>query len=250
MSAKILHFALFSAILFCSGSAKAGLLITEVMYSPFADPLSLSPDASPGEWIELFNTGPGVVDLSQYELVDGAGHSFGSMSGSLGSNESIVVYNSLFALIGPSTYDLNLFPTKWGLSSSVKTLPLELWQSMSDPLILPSESRTLTLKEIGLSGATLMTLADFDSAGWPSPPEGYSIFLNDLANPEQPVSWLATSGVADGDIDSEQGDFGSPGFVPHSIGVPSVPEPTSLAIFAGLLSVPFSRRRQGRAIRE
>nr|WP_161501556.1 lamin tail domain-containing protein [Rhodopirellula sp. SM50] len=247
MLARSFQLLVLVACLFSAANARAGLVITEVMFNPFADPFSIDPDTAPNEWIELFNTGPGTIDLSEYKLVDGNGDSFGAMSGSLASNESIVVYNSDFAQIGPTDFDYSLFSTKWGLDASVKTLALTSWQPMSDPLIDPSESKTLKLLSLVPTETTVVSLEDFANdvtKDWPTPVEAYSMYLSDLSNPS-PDKWFTIDALTPGFVDSEQGDFGSPGYVEFSAAPPTVPEPHSMAVFALLTcSVTMYRRRR------
>lgn len=51
------------ALTFCAASAHAALLISEVVYN------ELGSDTT-GEWIEIFNTGPNTIDLSNYKIGD------------------------------------------------------------------------------------------------------------------------------------------------------------------------------------
>jgi hypothetical protein len=54
-------------LLLCASSALADIVVNEIMYNPTADQGS----DSYFEWVELWNTGDGAVDLSDWSLTDG-----------------------------------------------------------------------------------------------------------------------------------------------------------------------------------
>jgi hypothetical protein len=64
MNARILRFVFCScAVLALAAPARAGLLISEVVFN------EVSSDTT-GEWIEIYNTGPNAIELTNYKIGD------------------------------------------------------------------------------------------------------------------------------------------------------------------------------------
>ena len=248
MFVRILQCVSLAVCFFIASHAHAGLIITEVMFNPIPNPDLLNPGPADTEWIELYNTGPGSVDLSNYALVDGEDVSFGILSGTLAANEAIVLYDSYFALTNPTDptpiYDFSRFSSKWGLTSAVKTLALFDWQLMALDLN-PTKSKTLRLIELNPLLSEVVSLVRFDNydpGSWPDPVSGHSMYLTDPTDPS-PENWLTTDPLSIGD--NEIGEYGSPGFVDFSTSILSAPEPSSIVVFACITgTVAFGRPKR------
>lgn len=252
MFSRTLRFVFLTVCFTISSQASAGLIITEVMFNPLND--SLNPFPPPTEWVELFNTGPGDIQLDEYRLVNGNGVSFGDLTGTLGSNRAIVLYDKFFAIDGPPvagvfTYDLTKFATKWGIDQA-DTLALDNWQPMANASVDPNISKTLRLIEIGPPENELVSLVRFDLSTpdrWPYSIAGHSMYLSDLTDPS-PGNWLTTPDLVASS--GEVKEFGNPGIVDFSAGANSLPEPSSFAIFTGVLCVSTLGRRRRRPFPE
>jgi hypothetical protein len=88
----------FLALVFVLGSAQpalCGLSINELMADPDSDwDGDGAYDYRDDEWVEVYNDGPGDVDLSSYLLGDAEGLLTYSFSGVLSEGEALVVYGS------------------------------------------------------------------------------------------------------------------------------------------------------------
>lgn len=246
---RMLLVAFLTMVSMVASQVNAGLVITEIMYDPFtvpSGPIGPVVDSSTNQWIEVFNTGPVGLNLSDYKLVNGADESFGVLPNEiLAPNEAIVFYNSTFAQTGPTTFDYTLFPTEWwGFGYTQRAVALHTWRPMMDDLN-PVVSKTLKLVSNGPPETTLVSLVNFDSVsgGWPAPVNGYSIYLSNLNDPS-PGNWSTVNSLTAGYIDPEVGNYGSPGFVEFAASSLAVPEPSSMVIFGFMVSTaPLLRRR-------
>ncbi|QDV43202.1 hypothetical protein Enr13x_30570 [Stieleria neptunia] len=262
MLARSFQFSVLVAFLFGAANANAGLVISEVMYNPIQGDSDIPQFAY--EWIEIANFGSSSVDLSDYELAlqiqdpsdladSGVELSFGPLTGNLASNSSLVLYAAEYPFDDGLNIDIianDQLLVSLGLDSS-NSLGLEPWQSLSDQLNTGSLSLHLTSTSVPDS----FSLNNFNTdTSWPTPEPGHSIFLDNLSG-TQGSDWLATTSenlVATNNFGlsgTEAGNFGSPGLVQFPAGPPAtVPEPTSLAIFAGLIcgTVGLRRRRSRR----
>ncbi|QEF99604.1 hypothetical protein Mal15_36700 [Stieleria maiorica] len=234
MFARSFQHLVFAAIVCSAAFAQAGVVITEVNYNPEGADENY-------EYIELYNASATSVDLSNYELThSGNFEVFGSLSGQLAPGETIVLYND----------NLGAFSNfSWSPPQPIRSLAVTDWRSLQPGLNPPS----LTLAEITPADPANpyeFSMFDFDDTfgdGWPTPEVGKSIFLMDLTS-YAPSNW-ATSDPLHGFalLDSENSGIGSPGYQLFPVpGPPTVPEPTSLAVFAvlGLGSVSVRRRRR------
>jgi len=112
---KYFRFAILFLLIGLPPIAEAGLSINEIMADPSVD---WDGDGSYNyrndEWVELYNSGPGHVDLSEYLLSDDAGlWTYGFDPGvSLSAGEAVVIYGSQSLLWqqanGHSSYGFNM----------------------------------------------------------------------------------------------------------------------------------------------
>jgi len=204
-----------AAIVFATGSARAGMVITEWMYAPASAPL--------GEFIEFTNKGPGPVDMSTYNFDDNdplQGLTSLAAFGMVAANESVILTDDV----------ASTFRTNWGLPASVK--------------IIGGNTNNLGRSDaINLfDGSTLIDNLTYNDQGTGSVAgpraNGFSASIP-LANttPPSEAASSATRAVA-GDV------FGSTTNLQGDVGNPSItPEPASLGLLAcgAVLCV---RRRQ------
>ena len=255
MSSRPLKFAFVILIVMSKSNLFAGLIFTEVMYNPTIDS-GVQPAVY--EWIEIFNAGPTTVNLNEYNL---KGLDFGTQeyfnwydggdlpSVSIASNEAIILYNEFFDHEPPYLH----FDEAWyDVPTGIQTVAILDWIALSDDL------ETLSLIEIASGDVT--SIVEFTDAPWPDPAKGYSIFLKDLNDPLNSASWdthdpvtLGMVGIdgllSSGDLlDTEYGDYGSPGFVTFPTSAPMLPEPTSAAIFGSMLVMTFGIRRRRKSM--
>ena len=99
------------AVAFTSASARAGLVITEVMSS--------SGTGGTGDWFELTNTGPGTVDLTGYKMDDNSFNS--ALSVALTGVPSLAAGATAVFIEGTDT-DVAAFRTFWGGSVATATI--------------------------------------------------------------------------------------------------------------------------------
>ncbi|QDV82936.1 lamin tail domain-containing protein [Stieleria magnilauensis] len=248
MLARSCQLLVLVACLIGVANANAGLVITEVMYSPLSDV-----SKSFGEWVEIYNDSPSSsapIDLADYDLNVGSttfndtvthmGIEYADLSGFLGAGEVAVLIDGNYPFSGLDIEDD--FRAQWTLPNSVKVLPLFNWTSLHD-----SPDLTLLNRETSAEN----TLTDYRNSPWPDAIEpGQSITLRGLGYPNTAGgNWVGSKSLFAMIGSGSENEYGSPGFAPAPLGPPAtVPEPSSLAIFAGLIcgTVGLRRRRSRR----
>ncbi len=208
-----------------SGSAAAGLVITEIMY----DPASAEPA---WEWVELYNNTGALIDFSATKYVfddddDPSLTAANITSGMIAQGATGVLFNA-----GASGTTLANMQAAWG--SDINFIPVSNWTDMTnggDTIAIWSslasyqaETQSTTMPRRTTShAAAVVAYDDNAAAGWPNNNNAGSIFLADLmSNPSTPSSWkLSNNGnsrapqaVLAEVVDHPGGDVGSPGFVP------------------------------------
>lgn len=170
-----------------SGSAPQ-LVISEIMY----DPASAEDD---WEWIEIYNAGPGAVDLAGFVIDDnnGVAHTAANIAaGSIPAGVSAILYNA-------DDITAADFMAAWG---NVTLIAVTDWSAMA----LNNGGDTLGIWEsfADYSGDhqtqlnTIEQVVYDDANGWPNNDGAGSIFLNDLsADNNVGINWtLSTDGAS------------------------------------------------------
>lgn len=160
------------------------LIITEIMYDP------AGPEPA-WEWVELYNFGAKVVDLSGLVLDNGDSVGLASpniLSGIVLPGETAVLYNaSAISAVG--------FRAAWG--AGVPLVPVSPWAPLANTggRVGLWESIGAYLNDHQLHTRTFDTVAyDFFNSGFPTPANGESIFLVDLnLDNSLPSSWDVSS---------------------------------------------------------
>jgi len=209
-----------------AGSAAVGgsIIISEIMYNPN----SSESDPNDVEWLELYNNGPGVVDVSGWFIQDEDGQTGGLPAATtIGPFEAVVVF--------PDTQSVADFQAAWGAGYDL--YPVSAWafptaggiQNLSN-----SPSPTNEILTVRDSGGVVIDEANFDDEGdWPSDsPDGPSIYVLpdflDATSNDNGLNWArsvvgvdgAYGNVVTGDFGGT--DVGSPGrLVPVAKGRPT-----------------------------
>ena len=228
---------LSAAFALSASSARAGLVITEVMYKPLS--------ATPFTWVEVYNAGPGAIVLDDYLLED----EFGNLTFfyDLPPSPSVSLTPGRFALLfDVGSSDPSFIPTiesafrdNWDVDANALLIPV---RAFFPPFI----GNELQLGEWFSSGIQPrgQPVANFRPPSGPAPVTGQSVYRTNTANlAEDPIWALSTTGV--GGISGTstgggEGGLGSPGFFNNSV----VPEPSSLAIFLSIGWLGLSRPRR------
>ena len=210
------------------------VIITELMYNP--DSQETGNDRA--EWVEIYNTGPGTVDISNWKLRDEAvTPSSGFPGGTLISPDEAVV------IVAPNVTVAD-FQAAWGMG-------YQIIQS-GTPVVVLGNSPSSVVDVLELIDDSAMTVDEVnydDSGNWPSDPGGPSIYLlptalSRTAN-DSSANWSISATGVDGAFNNtttvifDGTDTGSPGIVP---------EPTGLALssFGMLTLLTFTRHRHRR----
>lgn len=219
-----------------TGSARADVIISEIMYNPNSS--EMSPILS--EWIEIYNNGNSSVDISGWSIRDEDGTSTTLIPGGsfIAPGEAVVLYSD------------NLTPTQWnaawGGGYQIFAIGIDDLGNLSNS---PSSTNEI-LELIDDMGNTVDVVNYDDSGDWPGSNNASSIYvvptsltgtLNDSG-----LSWaLSQVGVNGGFNANATGEFsasdiGSPGFVLDQ----TIPEPTSTALIGlALAGAALIRRR-------
>ncbi|MDM4018869.1 lamin tail domain-containing protein [Roseiconus lacunae] len=214
-------------------TSDAGLIITEVMARPESGNVE-------HQYLEIYNRGSTAIDLQDYELLDpDFDEYFGSLSGVLAPEETIVLYNEDLQSFSDFNWQDQLASPVVGIRSlGVK------WLSIVDDFFL---RRSIQLREIAAPVApadrdvfTLPSVGD-TSEGWLALREGVSYTLTNLDSTEP--SNFEYSDLYFGYYESsELAGIGTPGFQVFPTNSVVTPEPSSLLIFAVGSVVIFTRR--------
>ena len=145
----------------------ASIVISEIMYNPASD------ETSPGvgEWIEIVNTGTGVVDLGGWLFDDEDVTNWGAIpSGTiLNPNQIAVFFDSAFTTAA-------IFRADWAVPSSALVVGIS-WGSLANTPSATNEILQL-LNNVGVQ----MDVVNFDdTTPWPAAADGPSIYLKNLA---------------------------------------------------------------------
>ena len=221
-----------------ASSAKADVIISEIMYNPNSSEMSpILP-----EWIEIYNTGNTAVDISGWTIRDEDGTSTTVIPGgsSIAAGEAVVLYSD------------NLTPSQWAAAWGAG---YQFFQVGIDDLSNLSNSPSATneiLELIDGMGNTVDVVNYDDSGTWPSDsPDGPSIYvlptalsgtMNDIGS-----NWGSSTAGNDGAFNANatavfsQSDVGSPGFVLDQ----TIPEPTSTTLIGlAVAGAALIRRRK------
>lgn len=212
----------FFLLLAVSGSARAQVIISEIMYNPAGS------DTGTGfnkEWIELYNTGAAAVDLTGWAVGDSQDNNWASpfpLGTSIAPGGVLVV-----------TGDATTFDNQWGTG-------INRIQVNSFPTLANTPSPTNERAAVRDAFGVVRDAVNFDQDnGWARidgsqgatlslRPEGLSAAGNDIGANWLPSAWGVygikiaefTSGEFDGEI-----NHGSPGYVETTPQAPFAPSP-------------------------
>jgi hypothetical protein len=208
--------------------ARAEIIISEIMYNPQGtdrDDAALPPYNR--EWIELFNTGPSVVDIGGWQLGDSQD---GQWASAFAPGTSIAPFGTLVV-----TGDISSFDAEWGNG-------INRVQVNSFPPLANDPSPT---NETAAIRDNLGVIRDFvnidDSNGWPrtTGSDGQSIFAlpsgltsagNDIGANWRPTMWGAYGGVFRANDGENHGSPGTVSTATQSAFAPSVDAAWSMVI--------------------
>ncbi len=223
-----------------AASAHGAVMITEIMYNSAGDSTWGDGAGSPNctEWVELYNSGPAVVDISGWKLDDEDATNWGPIPA--GS----VLQPGEVAILCDVTQEAD-FRSFWGVPSGLKVFQVT-WAALAN-----SASATNEVLVLLDAANTEMDKANYEAGtnGWPASTDGRSIYLKDisldnnvganwgLSAPGVDGAWspAATVGKFRGTDGGLSGNVGSPGYV--------VPEPSCLLLLALGLGLKAARRR-------
>jgi hypothetical protein len=192
-----------------AGSARGGVVITEIMYNP-AGPDGVTSPTPIGEWVEICNNGAAAVDVSGWRLddEDDAGWSAIPSGSVLAAGEVAVLCTN------PTEFN-----QAWG--SNIRTLKVT-WGSLANTASSTNEVLVL----LDGSGAQV-DIANYETGtgGWPASVNGASIALRDVnADNNAGANWMLSIAGQDGAWQPAAaaspyvtGDIGSPGYVPNLV---------------------------------
>lgn len=218
-----------------SGSAAAGLIITEIMFAPDS-PLVTggSYTSTDFEWIEVLNNSSLAIDfaVTPYVFDDIAGSQLATANVSTGTlaaggvgvlfNGARISIEDMQAMWGAGNY---IPVANWPSLNNQGGDTIAIWDSLEDYNNEPVTGAGRT-HENAVAAVTYNTVA---GEGWPTISTGRSIWLNNL-NGDPNVGQHWTRAGASGDslsrsaapifqtvVDHPGGDVGSPGYVPGTI---------------------------------
>ena len=226
-----------------TGSARADVIISEIMYNPNSS--EMSPILH--EWIEIYNTGNATVDITGWTIRDEDGTSTTVLpTASIAPGEAVVLYSD------------NLTESQWQTAWDSDNPPTyQYFQVGIDDLNNLSNSPSATneiLELIDEMGNTIDVVNYDDSGDWPGSNNASSIYvlptaLTGTEGNDSGLSWgLSQAGVhgafnasASPNSSFSDADIGSPGFVLDQ----TIPEPTSTALIGlALAGAALIRRRK------
>lgn len=152
------------------GSYAQDLRITEIMYNP-------SNSDSAWEWIEVYNAGTELVDLTGYVIDDNSGAPYGEAnipSGSILSGQSAILYNA-------SSLSESDFMQVWG---TVNLIPVTRWSSLNnggDAIGIWKSFETYSGDNSSQKNVIEQVLYEADGEIWPEDDGSASIYLTNLA---------------------------------------------------------------------
>lgn len=196
----------FCLLLVCAHSARASLIVNEIMYDP-----SAVSDAY-GEWFEIFNSGA-ALDLQGYSIADSGASKM--------INESLVIGSDGYLVFGRNS-DMNMN----GGVSVAYTFTFSLGNTTGD-----------TVSILDPNGIQINSVTYGPGTGFPSG-TGASLCFSGLGDNSQGANWLNAKDIG---ITYGSGDYGTPG-APN---IAAVPEPSSLfLVVSGLAGLLVTVRRR------
>ena len=162
---------LIVCLLFVASPLRAEMIISEIMYNPDSSegrPQNREPNLV--EWVELYNTGPKVVDLSGWYLQDEDG-----ITAPLPNRTSIKPGQAIVLIPGDQTVEA--FRAAWGEGYDV--YPLNNWTSPGIGGLANSPSDTNEVLTLRDGKGRLIDEVNYDDDDpWPTDsPDGPSIYL-------------------------------------------------------------------------
>ena len=219
-----------------TSSAKADVIISEIMYNPNSS--ELAPVLT--EWVEIYNNGNTAVDITGWTLRDEDGTSTTVLpTASIAPGEAVVLYSD------------NLTPSQWAAAWGAG---YQFFQVGIDDLNNLSNSPSATneiLELIDDMGNTIDVVNFDDSGDWPVDNNASSIYVVPTALTgtlnDSGLSWALSQVSVDGAFNPNAtgefsaSDVGSPGFVLDQ----TIPEPTSAALIGlAMAGTALIRRRK------
>ncbi|MEX0643417.1 MAG: lamin tail domain-containing protein [Pirellulales bacterium] len=214
-----------------SGTAPAGLRITEIMFAPKSPQVTSGYQSSDFEWIEVFNNRPTPIDFAatNFVLDDVVGNILTSANvkvGVLPAGEVGILFNG--AKISTEQMEQmwgagNYIPVEhWpGLNNSGPET-IGIWDSYNAYFMESANPRSF------VQAVAAVTYRTQSGQGWPTTSVGNSIWLSNLSgDPNDGSNWTRADASEEFDmlshyalpisqlaIDHPGGDVGSPGHVP------------------------------------
>ena len=220
------HLLALFALLAC-GTAAAEIIISEIMYNPQGSDIQAGEFNK--EWVEIFNSGSGAVDLGGWTLED---LQDGQVSTPIPAGTMLLPSEALVLTGDAASFDAN-----WG--GGINRVELGSFPTLANA---PSPSNEIVA--IRDSASVIRDLVNYDDEGdWPADdgsdgasiflqPEALSPTLNDIGS-----NWLpGMAGVygnyfaAGGDLGENHGSPGSVATTPQTLFAPSPDAAWSLAI--------------------
>lgn len=196
---------LFSLLLIPLSSARADLIINEVMYNPS------SVSDTDGEWFELHNTGADL-DLQGYSIADSTSQSV--------IDQSLVIAGGGYLVFGKN-------------ADSVANGGVTVDDTFSFSLSNSGESLYL----LDPAGMQIDSITYGSGTGFPSG-TGASISFTGVGDNSDGANWMDTRDLG---LMYGLGDYGTPG----AANMTPVPEPMSLFLIgSGLVGILMARRRE------
>ncbi|MCC9600665.1 lamin tail domain-containing protein [Stieleria sp. JC731] len=178
------------------------IAITEIMYNPASsEPL--------GEWVEIANLGPGVIDISGWTLDDEDDTNWATIP-----TVSPLAEGSV-AILHNSEVDSNTFRDRWAIDSEVTVIGID-WGSLANG---PSQSSEI-LQLIDSFGEVQDEVNYDDENDWPVDDNGSSIYLMNPRLDNNVGSYWGLTDESTPEARHPSGspfssaDIGTPGFVP------------------------------------
>ncbi|HEX2475332.1 MAG TPA: hypothetical protein VHK01_11325, partial [Lacipirellulaceae bacterium] len=223
-----------------SGSASAGLRITEIMFAPDSPSVPVGYQEADFEWVEVFNNTPSLINFAStpYVFDDTSGSKLDAgniRAGTIAAGATGILFNN-------EQISREQMQAMWG--EALTYIPVENWPSLNntggDTIALwdsyfdyNTEAMTGSPRTYAnaVAAVTYNTVA---GQGWPTILSGRSIWLDELSgDPNVGENWTRAGASGDSlsfqataifemSIDHPGGDIGSPGFVPGEV-APTLP---------------------------
>jgi hypothetical protein len=234
---KIYKYLCAGIILATPGQASAALVFSEIMYNPASDP------DNDWEWVELFNSGPALVDMTGYVIddINSLAQTGSNLSGSIGVQSTAILFDA-------DSISVADFTAAWG--AGLNLIGVSGWSDMAlnndgDQISIWDSFTDYAGDNQSHSNAILTQIYD-DASPWPSDDGVSSIYRPDLtSDPSDGANWSLTVAGLDGAFvsnpagDNNATNVGSPGYVNP------VPVPGAVWLFGtGIIGlIGFSKRK-------